>query len=356
MANRSAGAFSETWSDMLKFFRALGGVAENIMPSPASRGLFPENPARPVALHVPRELFADVNNVEFEGGRIRLKTSADAMEVQREFFARYHDTLSWARVGRTECARLISALDSLPDDVRAVVGADFECEDLLEGDVDARAQRQFLTSRCVRSGDSEYLVPILDLANHDSAGLACHIGPHLDLRGEAREEIRVPFGAHDSFSAFRTFGIASPEPGAFSLPARVTARNPEILVQRDTKRLVKRENDWVPQLNSEDGRIELSCLMIGHRRFPRLSRGIFRTLLGEAGYDDPDDAFDRILTFNWTQYLKLLETLEPYQGEMITTLRKMARYQLEAMSRCIGSRELEAPDRPTGQVWEISIQ
>jgi hypothetical protein len=48
---------------------------------------------------------------------------------------------------------------------------------------------------------------------------------------------------------------------------------------------------------------------------------------------------------------------------MITTLRKMARYQLEAMSYCIGSRELETQkqidtpaEKKAPDVWKISIQ
>ena len=354
--NRSADALGEAWSNILKFFRALGGVAENITPSPAGRGLLAEDMAKPVALHVPHELIADVDDIEFHEGHIRLKSTIDFLDVQREFFAKYHEDLSWERHGRTESANLIAALDSLPENVRALLTADFQCEDLLEGDANARAQRHFLRSRCVRVGDSDYLVPVLELANHSAAGLAYQMGPDLDLRGQVQEEVRIAFGAHDSFSAFRTFGTAGREPGAFSLPAKVTGRSPEILVQRDTNRLVKRGKNWVPQLSSETGQIELSCLMIGHQRFPRLSRGIFCALLREAGYGDPDEAFDQIQAFNWTRYLKLLEVLEPYHGEIITTLRKMARFQLETMSHCVGSRELEPSSIPTGEVWEISIQ
>jgi hypothetical protein len=94
----------------------------------------------------------------------------------------------------------------------------------------------------------------------------------------------------------------------------------------------------------------------------------------EAGLENADEAFDSILNFNWTRCLNLLAVLEPYQGGMISTLRKVARYQLESMSYCIGSRELDAqmPGRksdcglgsqegnvgspPNEQIWEISIQ
>jgi hypothetical protein len=40
------------------------------------------------------------------------------------------------------------------------------------------------------------------------------------------------------------------------------------------------------------------------------------------------------------RFLRLLEALEPYEGGMIATLRKTARYQLEATSYHIGTGEL----------------
>ena len=89
----------------------------------------------------------------------------------------------------------------------------------------------------------------------------------------------------------------------------------------------------------------------------------------EAGATDPDDLFDRILSFNWQKFLNLLAVLEPHEGDMVSTLARTARYQLEAMSHCIGSRELEvdaqlAADGDSSaaaavagnELWQISIQ
>jgi len=39
---------------------------------------------------------------------------------------------------------------------------------------------------------------------------------------------------------------------------------------------------------------------------------------------------------NALAFINLLQALEPHEGEMISKLRTMARYQLEAMSYCIG--------------------
>jgi hypothetical protein len=370
MNSTATDGLERAWSEMLKFFRALGGVADNVEPRGQSRGLFAIDPTQPVALSVPTALLVNVDDVEFVGDLLRLKSSADVMDAQRLFFGMYHDALTWVRYGRRECAKFVAALDSLPETVRAVLIEDFGCEDLLVGDPALRTQQQFLRCSSIRRGDAEYLVPMLDLANYDAAGLAFQFGHgELSAHGETRDEVLIASGVHDSLSAFRSFGVARPEPGAFSLPVGVNPRPPEIFVGRDMERLSKRGATWAPQIDIGDGQVALSCLMIGHVRFPKLSRGLFRALLREVAYPDPDDAFDRILNYNWTRYLKLLETLEPHHGEMITTLRNMARHQLETMSHCIGSRELnigtappepdpepDADNRPAEQTWQLSIQ
>jgi hypothetical protein len=369
MQNGSTIGHDGSWEEMLKFFRTLGGVCENIVlgHGPRGRGLFPKDPTQPVLLRIPRALLFNLDDVEFVDGRIRLKPTANAMEAQRVFFERYEEALSWGGGGSAESADFIANLDGLPPEVRTILIEDFELRELFEGDPAARAQTRFLDSRVIRNQENlNFIMPLIELANHGSTGLNYEFDEGLQIRGKCNGEVLASYGVKDPFAIFRSFGFASPEPGAFSLPVNVNPRPPEILVQLDPSRTVKRGDTWFPQMERRNGRIELSFLIIGHARYPHLSRGIFRTLMREAGASDPDDLFDRILSFNWGKFLNLLAALEPYEGEMITTLRKVARYQLEAMSHCIGSREPEMPDAPAGpapgqthpaaQNWQISIQ
>ena len=64
---------------------------------------------------------------------------------------------------------------------------------------------------------------------------------------------------------------------------------------------------------------------------------------------DSDEVFDQILRSNALTFIKLLQALEPHEGEMISKLRTMARYQLEAMAHCVGSREPAPAPLPIGQ-------
>jgi hypothetical protein len=58
----------------------------------------------------------------------------------------------------------------------------------------------------------------------------------------------------------------------------------------------------------------------------------------EAKIQGAAEAFDIVLLFNKRKFLHLLELLEPLQGDMITRLRQMALFQLEALVHCIGRR------------------
>jgi hypothetical protein len=317
-------------------------------------------------LRVPRPLLFNVDEIEFVDDRMRLKPTANVMEAYRIFFDRYADAFSWGGGGRARNMQFVAALDSLPADVRDVLIEDFGFENLLEGDSASRAQRRFVESGAIRIDDRRYIVPLIELANRGTAGLAYEFTVEdVQVQGMPQGEIFVSQGAHDTLSMFQVFGFASPEPGAFSLPLRVPTKPTGMFIGRETSRTLKRGSDWVPQMNEGEDHYALSYLMTGHRKFPRLSRGIFRLLAREAGLNNADEAFDSILSFNWTQYLKLLEVLEPHEGAMIATLRKVARYQLECMSHCVGSREPssdtqtskhDVAEHPAQQLWDITIQ
>jgi hypothetical protein len=343
---------------MLKFFRALGGVCENVFPAHGhlGRGLLAKDPERPVKLRLPESLVFRVDDVEFVEGHLRLKPTTNVMDAPRAFFERYQAAFSWGGGGSAESADFIENLDRLPPEVREVLTEDFGFGDLFEGDPATRAQRWFLDSRSIQINRMHSVAPLIELANHNASGLSFEFEHGVQITGPCAGEVLVARGAHDPLSFLRTFGFASPEPGAFSILMNVVAGRPEIRIGRDFGRVLKRGKVWVPQIDRIDGAVELSHLMIGHAIYSRLSRGIFHTLMREAQVSDPDENFDRILNFNWRKFLNLLAVLEPHDGETITLLRRTARYQLEAMSNCVGSREPEMQERPAEQVWQFSIQ
>lgn len=330
------------WDRLLDQLRALSGEADNIVPAhdPLERGLFPNDPAKPFVLRVPENLFFRLRDIEFVGDAIRIKSTAQVEHAEREFFERYQRTFSWGGPGQCEAARFISMLDTLPPELRKSVGADFAMQDVLEGDFTERTHAFFLRSRAINWKGESAVIPFVDLANRGNEGFSWNSDQHgaLEIVGHARGEIILAFGAQDSLGIFRKFAMAATRPVAFSLPMTASIGSTELTIGRNVMIKTGRAGFAMPEINREPGKIFLSHLMLGNSNFPRAPRGMFETLMREAGLTGSGEAFDRVLHANRKKFLDLLEALEPLHGEMVAMLRSMACFQLEALFHCVGTR------------------
>jgi hypothetical protein len=93
-------------------------------------------------------------------------------------------------------------------------------------------------------------------------------------------------------------------------------------------------------MRAESGKVNLSYLIVGNAKFPRLPRAIFYDLMREARVGRAEDVFDQILFVNRTKFLALLDSLETHRGELVSRLRSMAHFQLAALAECAGARKL----------------
>jgi hypothetical protein len=332
------------WETMSDEFRALGGAVENIVLRPSSfgRGLFPIDPAKPFLLRVPDNLLFRLRDVAFEGDCIRINEDADTGLRERSFFERYQSAFSWGGGGRVESAELIDMFDSLPSDVRELLTAYFGMSPFIQGDRAERIRLHFLRSRMIPWGDESLLVPFIDLIHGGSNEARVDSGPQggVQIEGEAPGEILLDYGHHDPLGFFNKHGLAAARLHAFSLPMQAKIGSFNLVIGRDPRAKTERAGFGLPEMQMEGGTLHLSYLTVGNSRFPRVPRGIFYTLMREAEVSGAEDAFDRILFYNRTQFLKLIEALEPSRNEIVTRLRRMAHFQLEALAQCVGTREL----------------
>ncbi len=335
-----------TADEMLEAFCALGGAVKNIRPGEGGDGLFVIDATEPVLLRVPRNLLFRIEDVEFSGGRIAIQEGADVPDAEREFFAKYQASFAWGGAGRARSAAFIDALDELPGAIREFLSAEFGLADLLQGDAAERIQNHFLRAHEIPWRGGAVIAPLLEFAGRSSEGLRHERGLHLQIQGYARDPIKVRYEAEDPWSAFRRFGVAESQTLAFSLVTRMRSPGGEIVINRNTSESVKRGEHRVSRTEVDGETVSLSYLIIGHRKSPRVPRGTFCSLAGEAGVTNPDEAFDSILRYNTLRFVRLLQALEGHEGEMISTLRKTARHQLEAINFCIGSRPLPPATAP----------
>lgn len=334
-----------TWETMLDAFRELGGVADNIRLAygTAGRGIFPARRDTPVRLRVPQNLLFPVSDIVFDNGEIGIKAESSVGAREREFFAAYQDAFSWGGGGQEQAAAFVAGFESLPADARELLTAEFGMGDIFEGEPAKREQNRFLRSRMVDWHGRIVLVPLVELINQRPDGIPFDRAANfLGIEGKGGGEIFVSYRSADAFQFFRQFGSASSEPGAFSLPMKTKVGPFELIIERNIVLGVARGVAAMPQLRRDQNRLVLSFLPLGNPDFPRMSRGIFHGLMRNADVtaDEADEVFDRILHFNRAAFVGLLDALASHGGKAVVALRKMARFQLEAMSWCIGSREV----------------
>lgn len=330
---------------MIAAFRALGGMIDNVRlgTGPRGRGLFAIDNTRPVLVRLPENLLFRADDIEFVGDLIRLKDIASVGQAEREFFEKYQENYSWGAGGRAEWTAFEAALDALPAEIRALLATEFGMVKRLEGDVFERAVSQFLGSRQIGWKDTVVIMPVLELANNREGGLQYEIGEDLRIEGTVTDEVVVAYGPYDAFSLLFAYGYAGRAVGAFSLPMKMNVRPNELTIGFDIDRSTQRGSFRLPECAREGSKVSLSHLLLGHAPYPSVPRGIFRALMEETFGERTDEIFDRVRHFNRSKFLKLLAALEAHEGPMIDKLRKMARFQLEAISWSIGCADLDAP-------------
>jgi len=330
------------WNDLITEFRALGGTADNVTlgTGPLGRGLFTLDPANPSKIHVPENLLISVSDTVFENGQLRVKPDANVPARERALFEFFEERFSWGSGGRRDCEDFLSRVDTLPEEVRSVLVKDLGLKLFASKPTPQRAEQRFLRSRMMTYGDRYVLMPVMELANHGTSGSSFETKSGVAISGYFASEVFAHYGMVDPYAAFEVWSFASSEPLAFSLPATMPIGKRHLTILRQLSNRKVRGSLRVPVLSTEDDKVTISYLMLGHAKFPRLSKGIFYQFMSDIGADNAEELFDRIRRFNIEKFLKLLEVLEPHQGGIITPLRGMCRHQIAAMTHAIGTRPI----------------
>jgi hypothetical protein len=338
------GTDCEAFSDIRQRFMALGGVAENVRygRGPNGRGLFAIDPGRPVRLRVPRSLLYPTDGLRLDDGKLTLSAQASAGEQEREFFASYQNTMSWARGGRQEVVAFLQLVGALPQQARACLVEDFGLGYLLETHDEAAILERFIKARHFDFHGRAVLMPVLELCNHSRHGVDFDVGSdHVGVTGRfADGEVLLRYSVADSWQRFIQYGFVCEERAAYSLPMEIRLQSGRLAVGHDPAAGRPRNGYLMPHMAVEGERVTLSHVMLGDRDVPHAPRSVFIAALREAGIGQPAILFDRIAHINRSAFLKLMAAVEDRDGAAATAMRRLARLQLEALSHAVGAREI----------------
>ena len=324
---------------MLEEFRKLGGTADNFVQRQGSRGrgIFPIDNTKPVRLRVPRNLLIPAEDIEFVDDELKIRNSADVGAAERAFVEKYENAFSWGGGGRSACAAFLEGMKNLHVGTSAQPFVK-SFLDAAKTSVDESVGHRFLHSRCITFEDKSVLMPVMELVNHDPLTNGYDVEDDISIEGVFSDEVLVRYSIRDPFGMFLTYGFASPEPMAFSLPFEVDTI--KLVVNRNINMKGKLGSFNVPKFTIEEGKVTLSALMIGNSRAPRLPKSIFLSILEKAGCENAVETFEYNAHQNRMTYLGLLELMEARDADFALTVRKMLYFQLQAISHCYGTRTL----------------
>jgi hypothetical protein len=326
------------WQELLAEFRELGGLAENICLRDGAygRGLFPIDPAKPAAIRIPDTLLADSAWAEFHDGVFRLAPDAKIGNRERIFLEEYQNALSWGGGARHDLEQIVEQAQQLPPELRQALTSEFHCGPWFADPTDRLVEELFVGSRPLRYKGRTVFMPFIELANH-GAGPNIFTRDGVWIHGTFSGEVLVKYADFDSHGMFMTWGFAADQPQAFSIAIQGKIGGRSAQIGRELGALDPTQEVWSPRLSQAQGFAQLEFLMIGNRRHRSASKRIFHTLMRDAGYSDYETAFETIQHANRMHFLKLLALAENVEGEMARTVRRMTRFQLQAMSYCYGN-------------------
>lgn len=330
----------QAWEEILAEFRALGGTADNICLKEGQygRGIFPVDSAKPVTIRIPDNLLLETSDIVFENGSFRTGPSAKIGFREHQFIETYMNRLSWLG-GRDEIEEVFDRAQELPEELRNLLKNEHNLGGWFDRPTDNAIEQQFVDSRCVHYRGRIVIMPIIELLNHSPLGQHYEIDRGIALKGIFTGEIMGRYSDTDALGVFTNWGFASEQPQAFSVALKSTYAESTLQIGRNLNSLSPVRQFWIPKLSQIDSGPVLEFLMLGNKKYPRMNKGIFYKLMRDAGRANFEEAFDLIQHANLTRIAKLLAVLEKVEGTMVQTLRQVARYQLQALSFCMGARE-----------------
>ena len=227
---------NEEWEYIVRSFRQLGGIAENIelREGQFGRGVFTKNPEQKPTIMTPKNVLIKRKNVELDKGKIAIKHDLNTSNTAKEFAEYYYNQLSWGNGGNADSQSFLKQITSLSTPVKnALAKHRFIDKRLLnyKDNMETLLER-FIDERAFQFKGESVLVPMLELVNHSNYhppfrvtqnGLITPPG-----NPECSELLHKYSGKNSPMSLWRSYGFTSKSIVAYSIPFEITINQASI--------------------------------------------------------------------------------------------------------------------------------
>lgn len=324
-----------SWESTLVNFRELGGVADNIelREGHYGRGLFSEDPNKPVKLFVPKNLMPPSEWLQLDAqGCLILSDACDWAENIKSFYLDYLRNYGLNDSLLDEIKQYQSQIFDLPESLKVMMKGYGFPYDFFQEPTQQACLDIFKKSRRIIVDNKLVMMPLAELVNHNERSKkSFQINKGIGITGYFTDEILVHYGMiGDAAAMFETYGFSAPKAYTFSGSLAINLGHRVIKIARLVNLYKTDGKTNVPKLHIEGNEIYLSCLVLGSNNDKTSPKRVFAKLMHQVGMQAhiADSVFDGILNQNQSFFLHLLEELKPLEGSVVEDLRSMARNQL----------------------------
>jgi len=264
----------KNWDILLKKFRSLGGVVDNIcqIEGKNGRGLFPLKPDLKSRIFVPKHLLIKRKDVYLhKSGFMRIKSKTGYSSKLVSFFHFYQDNFSWGGGGKEIEEAFENGLKAFPVDVKDYLRR-FGIIDIIERhntSWDDFIFETYLNRRGFNFKDESIIVPFLELVNYLPGCLPLLVSekgiqqPDIDI---SNKEITHQYNFASPLARWMQLGFTCEESIAFSIPFNLKLSGTNISISCQGKSL---DDDEV-SFQKDNNKIIISGLPIANIDYKEL--------------------------------------------------------------------------------------
>lgn len=329
------------FDEILQQFRALGGIADNLVVRDGARGrgLFAADPARSVQLHVPTRVLVSPRWLTLDASQniaiARPHRSSLAPQVAT-FFEQYQRMFGWGQGGLQAISQHQRQLQALPPRLQNYLNILGGAEELQQAPTPAYCLQKYCANRQIRIQSASWLMPIAEMINHDVNGLPYVLDQGVRVSGVVADEVLTCYHRHlDAFHFFINYHFVAPADTVLSCEVTVQVPGAGTFHIARMDHLVDAAGDVrTPQLTQKGTITQVSFVEIANRKKPSQPRQTFTRLLAtrQVPISVANALFDGLEEHNRQVLTGLVHACQAAPSAMASSLEQIAAHQLAVMA------------------------